>query len=89
MNPFGLTSPCAKIAKAFGVPQWEVDHDMEWLLFIRGIRKEMPWHTRLYAGKFPPSIQTLFGVWTVGKIGEPRQQILLCLQAVITEMIGD
>lgn len=39
---FGMTSPCAEIAKHFGVSQSYVDHAMEWELHEAGIRKQSP-----------------------------------------------
>ena len=39
---FGMTSPCAEIAKHFGVSQSYVDHAMEWALHEAGIRKRSP-----------------------------------------------
>ena len=48
MPQFGSTSPCAEIAKHYGVPQAFVDAMMEIKLYHKGVRSIYPEHTTLY-----------------------------------------
>lgn len=47
-NPFGLTSPCANIARHFGLPQDFVDALMEVKLVHRKVRSSVAMHIPNY-----------------------------------------